>query len=101
MDYRIKVAIVGTLSGQGGAALQELKGLTIPLRIHGTFSEPRFRVDLQEALTAQEKAKLEARKQELKAKEEEIKQEQKQKLEEKKEEAKQKLEDKFRNLLNR
>lgn len=101
MDYQLKVGVVGTLAGQGGEALSDLKGLTIPLRIHGTFSEPRFRVDLNEVLSEQSKAKLDAKKQELKAKEEQIKQEQKAKLEEKKEEAKQKLEDKLKNLLKR
>lgn len=101
MDYRLKVAVVGTLAGQGGAALQDIKGLTIPLRIHGSFSEPRFRVDLEQVLSAESKAKVEARKQELKAKEEQIKQEQAQKLEEKKEQLKQKVEDKLKDRLKR
>ncbi|GAB4353122.1 MAG: AsmA family protein [Gammaproteobacteria bacterium] len=91
MDYRVKVAVVGTLEGQGGQALQELKGLTIPLRIHGTFAEPRFRVELDKVLAEKNRAKIEAKKRELKEKEAQIKAEQKARLEEKKEELKQKL----------
>lgn len=70
LNYRLKVAVVGTLSGQGGQALQDLKGLVIPLRIHGPFSDLGMRVDLKEVLTAKQKAKLEAGKAEMKAKEE-------------------------------
>lgn len=61
IDYSLKVAIVGTISGQGGKELAELKGLTIPVKIGGTFSEPKPKVDL--AGMVQDKAK-----QELKAK---------------------------------
>jgi AsmA protein len=64
IDYSLKVAIVGTISGQGGKELAELKGLTIPVKIGGTFSEPKPKVDL--ASMVQDKAK-----QELKAKAEE------------------------------
>lgn len=61
IDYSLKVAIVGTISGQGGKELAELKGLTIPVKIGGTFSEPKPTVDL--ANLVKDKAK-----QELKAK---------------------------------
>jgi AsmA protein len=64
IDYRLKAAVVGTLSGQGGAELAELKGLTIPVKITGTFSQPKPTVDLASIL--QDKAK-----QELKTKAEE------------------------------
>lgn len=64
IDYSLKVAIVGTISGQGGKELAELKGLTIPVKIGGTFSEPKPTVDL--ASMVQDKAK-----EELKAKAEE------------------------------
>jgi AsmA protein len=64
IDYSLKVAIVGTISGQGGAELAELKGLTIPVKIGGTFSEPKPTVDL--ASMVKDKAK-----EELKAKAEE------------------------------
>lgn len=46
IDYNLKVAVVGTISGQGGKELAELKGLTIPVKITGTFSNPKPSVDL-------------------------------------------------------
>ncbi|MCW8983580.1 MAG: AsmA family protein, partial [Gammaproteobacteria bacterium] len=62
IDYNVKAAIVSSLEGQGGKELADLKGLTIPLAIKGTFSEPKFRVDLAKLLNAKSKAKLEAAK---------------------------------------
>lgn len=47
IDYGLRVAIVGSLEGQGGRTLEELKGVTIPLKIGGTFSEPKPSVDLE------------------------------------------------------
>jgi len=64
IDYSLKVGIVGSISGQGGKELTELKGLTIPVKITGTFSEPKPSVDL--AGMVKDKAK-----QELKSKAEE------------------------------
>lgn len=64
IDYNLKVSIVGTISGQGGKELAELKGLTIPVKITGTFSDPKPTVDL--ASMVQDKAK-----QEIKARAEE------------------------------
>jgi AsmA protein len=64
IDYSLKTAIVGTITGQGGKELTELKGLTIPVKITGTFSNPKPSVDL--ASMVKEKAK-----EELKSKAEE------------------------------
>jgi len=51
--------IVGSLKGQGGKALDELKGVAIPVRIGGTFNKPTYTPDLAAALgdVATEKAK--------------------------------------------
>jgi AsmA protein len=57
IDYGLKVSIVGSISGQGGKELAELKGLTIPVKIGGTFSEPKPSVDL--ASMVKDKAKEE------------------------------------------
>ena len=64
IDYNLKVAIVGTSKGQGGKELEELKGLTIPVKIAGTFSNPKPTVDLENLI--KDKAK-----QEIKSKAEE------------------------------
>lgn len=46
LDYGLRVAVVGTLEGQGGRGLEELQGLTIPVRISGGFDDPKPSVDL-------------------------------------------------------
>jgi AsmA protein len=64
VDYLIRTAVVGTAEGQGGKELEQLKGLTVPLRIKGTFSDPKFSVELDKALEqrAQEALKKEQKK---------------------------------------
>ncbi len=50
MNYRLDTTLVATIEGQGGRSLEDLRGLTLPIRISGTFSEPSFRLDLEEVL---------------------------------------------------
>ncbi|HSM26692.1 MAG TPA: AsmA family protein, partial [Thioalkalivibrio sp.] len=50
MDYRIDTTVVSSIQGQGGRTLDELQGLTLPIRIAGTFAEPRFRLNLEDVL---------------------------------------------------
>jgi len=62
IDYGLKVSIVETSSGQGGKELADLKGLTVPVKITGTFSNPKPSVDLasmlKEKATEEVKAKV-------------------------------------------
>ncbi len=62
IDYGLKVSIVGTSKGQEGKSLDDLKGLTIPVKITGTFTEPKPTVDLASLLkdkaTQEVKAKV-------------------------------------------
>ena len=62
IDYVLKVTIVGTSKGQGAADLADLKGLTIPVKITGTFDQPKPTVDianlLKEQATEEMKAKV-------------------------------------------
>ncbi|PHS25263.1 MAG: AsmA family protein [Methylophaga sp.] len=53
IDYRLKVSIVGSISGQGGEDLADLKGLTIPVMITGSFDNPKPSVDLASMLKDQ------------------------------------------------
>ncbi len=46
VDYRLTAKIVGTLKGQGGQDLEQLRGIPIPLRFTGKLSEPSLSVDL-------------------------------------------------------
>lgn len=50
LDYNLVVNLVGTLTGQDGQSLDELRRLPIPLRISGSLTDPSFRLDLQSAL---------------------------------------------------
>ncbi len=68
IDYRITTAIVGTAAGQGGKELQELKGLSIPIRITGTLAKPKIKEDLTSALKAKTQAELDKKKRALEAK---------------------------------
>ena len=99
------IKIVESQAGQAGKDLDALKGVTIPLKIGGTFSEPTFNIDLEPILKAraqaeldkvkaEAKTRLDTEKAETKQQEEELKQE----LEQKREEVKDKLRDKFKKL---
>jgi len=59
IDYTLKVSIVGTSKGQGSLNLDDLKGLTIPVKITGTFANPKPTVDL--ASLFKDKAKEEVK----------------------------------------
>ncbi len=52
IDYLITTRVVGTLEGQQGKELSELKGLNVPIRITGTFDQPSFKPDV-EAIASQ------------------------------------------------
>ena len=45
LDFRIEPKFVGTLKGQGDTMLRS--GITVPVLVTGTFSEPKFRPDLE------------------------------------------------------
>ena len=45
IDYLAKPTVVKTLAGQGGAGLDELSGVTIPVKLTGTFTQPKYALD--------------------------------------------------------
>ncbi|KAF0190720.1 MAG: AsmA protein [Gammaproteobacteria bacterium] len=109
LDYLAMIKLVDSKTGQAGKDLDSLKGLTIPLRIGGTFTKPTFKVELDEALKdkakqrveelrAEEKAKLDAKKAEAQQQIEQKREEVKQQTEQKREELKDKLQDKLKKL---
>lgn len=81
LDYRVKAEIVASIQLQGGDPLEKLKGVQIPLRISGSFNNPKYNLELGKVLEEKAKAKI------------------KEKVEEKKQELKQKLEDKLKDKL--
>lgn len=66
VDYVARVLVTGTLEGQGGLGGEQLKGLEIPLRIHGPLAAPKFELAFADALEARAKAKKEALEREAK-----------------------------------
>ncbi|MBX3591597.1 MAG: AsmA family protein [Burkholderiaceae bacterium] len=46
LDYLARVSVVGTLSGQGGAELAALRGVTVPVQVSGPFGALSYRVDV-------------------------------------------------------
>nr|WP_278182525.1 AsmA family protein [Vibrio sp. gvc] len=57
VDFLVRTSVVGTLEGQGGKSLDELRDVTIPINISGTWSAPKFRLVFDEVL--KQKAKKE------------------------------------------
>ncbi len=45
IDYTAQVSVVGTLRGQDGRDISELKGLTIPVRLSGPFEQLSYNID--------------------------------------------------------
>ena len=89
INYLLKAVLVDTSKGQMGKERDQLHGVTVPIRIKGATSAPKYSLDLTAAIKENAGAELEAKKQEVK-----------QKLEEKKQEAQQKLEQKAGDALS-
>ncbi|GAA3703823.1 AsmA family protein [Oceanisphaera sediminis] len=62
LDVLLNTAIVGSLKGQDGEELSELKNIILPVRISGSYQQPKYSLDLQQVfdLYLREKADKEA-----------------------------------------
>ncbi len=58
INYTAAPTIVKSIKGQGGENLDELAGISIPLKITGTFADPKFGLDTQAIVTGLAKSKL-------------------------------------------
>jgi len=45
LNYLVKASIVGTSKGQGGRDTDELKGVTVPVRVTGPLAAPSYKLD--------------------------------------------------------
>ena len=52
INYLAKPTVVSSLKGQGGAGLDELGGVTIPIKLTGTFAKPKYALDFAGVATA-------------------------------------------------
>lgn len=48
LDVLLNTAIVGSLKGQDGEELSELKNIILPVRIGGSYQQPKYSLDLQQ-----------------------------------------------------
>ena len=49
-DFTVSTSIVGSLEGQGGKDIDELKDVTIPINISGQWSDPKFKLVFDDVL---------------------------------------------------
>jgi AsmA protein len=68
MDYLAKATVVGTLEGQSGRELSQLKGVTVPIRVAGPFDALKYSLDPKALVTEAAKAQMEQKTEELKQK---------------------------------
>lgn len=57
VDFTVSTSIVGTLEGQGGKDIDELKDVTIPINVSGSWAQPQFKLVFDDVL--KQKAKKE------------------------------------------
>ncbi len=58
VNYKIKPVLVGSLEGQGGQDLDDLKGITVPVKLTGNLYDPDVSVDILAAITGSQKDAL-------------------------------------------
>ncbi|WCE30610.1 AsmA family protein [Vibrio sp. SCSIO 43137] len=46
MDMELNTSIVGSLEGQGGKDIDELRDVTIPVRLYGQWAKPQYDIEL-------------------------------------------------------
>ena len=51
LNYLVKATVVGTTKGQGGREADELKGLTVPVRVAGPLAAPSYKLDFGAMVT--------------------------------------------------
>ncbi|RTZ14112.1 AsmA family protein [Vibrio aquaticus] len=50
VDFTVSTSIVGTLEGQGGKNIDELKDVTIPINVSGSWAKPQFKLVFDDVL---------------------------------------------------
>ncbi len=68
VDYLARTTIVSSLKGQGGLGSEDLKGLTIPVRLSGPFTAIGWRVDFAGLAADAARKKIDEKKEEVKSK---------------------------------
>jgi AsmA protein len=87
LDYTVKAAVVASAKGQGGKELEELAGLSVPVKLSGPFDALKYDVDYRSVAGELAKSKVGGKV--------------KEKLEQKKGKVEEKLRDQLKGLLGR
>jgi len=58
LNYLARATVVATSKGQGGAELEHLRGLTIPVKLTGPFDAPKYEIDYRALAGDAAKAKV-------------------------------------------
>jgi AsmA protein len=58
INYLLKASIVGSLQGQGGRGVEQLKDVTVPVRVTGALDSPSYRIDLGAVATGAAKERV-------------------------------------------
>lgn len=82
IDYRIETTLVGTLTGQGGKSLDKVKGVTVPVHVTGSFSDPKYALDAEALLAGALKGRIDQEKAAVKEKVEAVREKAKDQLKE-------------------
>lgn len=59
LNYLVKVTVVNSADGQGGEAIDQLSGVTIPIRFSGSLTAPSYSIDTQVLFKLLARKKLE------------------------------------------
>jgi AsmA protein len=98
LDYTVKATVVPTLQGQGGPELEQLKGLTLPVRLSGPYTAIGWKIDFGGLATGRAQQLLQER-------QTQIREEAQNRLDEEKAKAQQRLkeqaEERLKGLLGR
>ena len=58
INYLLKASIVGSLKGQGGRGVEDLKDLTVPVRLTGPIDSPSYKLDFGAIATESAKQRV-------------------------------------------
>ena len=67
LNYLVKATVVATAAGQGGKELVDLKGVTVPVRLTGSFTAPQYKIDFSGIAAGAAKAVVEKKAEEIKS----------------------------------
>ncbi len=100
LNYLVRAKIVASDKGQGGEELQSLNGLTIPIRLKGSYLSPKISLDISGLLAEKTKAELEQKKEEfINENKEKFEQQKEQVIEETKEKAEEQIKEQLEDVL--